>query len=371
MSPSATKSRLLLTAERGPVPLDPDGIYEPMLNVGQLGKGSIDAPVRAKVGDRISVSVAEFTPGTRAIFRLDGAYVGGDTIDDRGDGSRTFTVPATASELREMTVSNGQKSVTALIDINSLVKLDVTSGPVGQTVNVRLRGFGNAESVVIWFDTGASTRSMVRVSASVKTGSADTSFVVPASTDGKHRVSAVGNKGSSTYTSFATNPSASVITGTPEPGTLVRLQYLGYVAGEGIDVWFDAQEGPSLGGATASSTGSGSIAVRIPVETSNGQHYLWVIGNAGNRVRVALNVAGAGVPTPDASVSPSPSVTPGPTEALPTESPPNTATVEPTEGPTDVPTETTTETSTPEQPTVLPSETATTKAPSETATGES
>ncbi len=98
MSPSATKARLLLTAERGPVPLDPDGLDEPMLNVAQLGKGVVEVPRHAKVGDRVTVTAREFTPGERAIFRWDGVYVGGDTVGDDGVASRTFTMPATGAE---------------------------------------------------------------------------------------------------------------------------------------------------------------------------------------------------------------------------------------------------------------------------------
>jgi subtilisin family serine protease len=358
MPPSATKARLLLTAERGPVPLDPDGLDEPMLNVAQLGKGTIDAPGRVKVGQRIEVEVDEFTPGERAIFRLDGTYVGGDTIDDDGTGSRRFTVPEMTDGHYRMTVSTGQRQVSATIKIAPLITLAVTSGPVGETVNVRLRGFGDRESVLITFDTGPVTRSMIRVTISPN-GSADTSFVVPPSTDGRHRVTATGNKGNSTYASFVTRPSAHISGGTPEPGRLVRVQIRGYEASEGVEVRYDTQAGAVLGSTSVSSTGSGSIAVRIPAGSSNGEHYLWLLGDAGNRFRVPLTISGTGLPTP----TPSATSTPAPGEtAVPTEEPP---TATPTEVPTETPADVPTETATP----VVPTETSTV-APTETSTPE-
>ena len=345
MSPSATKTRLLLTAERGPAPLDPDGIDEPMLNVGQLGKGAIEAVSRGKVGQRVEVEVREFTPGERAIFRFAGAYVGGDTIDDEGEGSRTFTVPERAAGRYKVTVSTGQKTLSASIKVAPLIKLDRSSGLVGETVNVTLRGFGRGESVLVTFDTGSSTRSLVRVTTS-PAGSADTSIVVPASTDGRHRVSAIGSGGNGTYTSFLTVPNGYVSGGTPEPGRLVRVQLRGFGAGEAVDVRFDTQGGPLLGSLNASATGSGSIAVRIPADAGSGIHHLWLMGNAGNRIRFPLSVGSAAEQTPTSTATPDSTGTPNATVSPPTETPTEEITIEPTETATAAPTETPIDTAT-------------------------
>jgi hypothetical protein len=350
MSPAATKSRLLLAAERGPVPLDRDGFNEPMLNVAQLGPGTITAPVRAKVGDWVTVTIDGFTPGERAIVRLDGTYVGGDTIDYEGTGSRTFTVPATVAGSHTISVSTGQRTRTAKLRINPLVKLDSTSGTVGSTVNAQLRGFGSGESVLVSFDTGSGVRSLVRATAS-GVGSADVSFVVPTSSRGKHRVSATGSLGNGTYTSYFTRQSAFVSSGTPESGRLVRVQVRGFVAGELVEARFDAPDAAGLGTVTASSTGSGSVAVRIPAEANEGSHDLWLIGNQGTTVRLPLTIEAAVVPTPTTSAT----STVEPTVTTPVETP----TIEPaTESP--VPTETAT--------IAIPTETPTTAAPTETQT---
>ena len=353
MSPSATKGRLLLTGERGPVPLDRDGLDEPMLNVAQLGTGAIIAPSRAKVGDRVTVEIEGFTPHERAIFRLDGAYLGGDTVDDDGTGSRRFTMPAMTAGWHDLTVSTGQRTLTRRIKVAPLIRLETTSGPVGQSVTVRLRGFGSGESIVLWFDTGAGTRSVARVTASIKTGSVNARLVVPASTNGSHRVTAAGDGGNSTFTSFRTNESAYISAGTPAPERLVRVQVRGFGAGELVNARFDSQDGEPLGSLTASATGSGSIAVRIPAGASDGSHYLWLIGDQGNQVRLPLTVSGAEEPTPTAS----PTATSTPTETPGTETPTVEPTLEPTiPSPTEIPTE------------VLPTETATVEIPTETPT---
>ena len=332
MSPAATKSRLLLTAERGPVPLDPDGIGEPMLNVAQLGLGTVTAPVRAKVGDRVMVSIDGFTPGERAIVRLDGKYMGGDTIEDDGTGSRSFTVPATVAGSHTISVSTGQRTRTASLRINPLIRLETTSGIVGSTVNAQLRGFGGGESVLVSFDTGGGVRSLVRATAS-STGSADVSFIVPASSRGKHRVSATGSLGNGTYTSYFTRQSAFISSGTPEPGRLVRVQVRGFVAGEVVEAYFDTSETASLGSVTVSVDWQRQRGCPHSGRRERGSHDLWLVGNQRTMARMPLTVAAAAVPTPTASAT----STVEPTGTVPAESP----TVEtPTETP--VPTETAT-----------------------------
>jgi hypothetical protein len=250
-------------------------------------------------------------------------------------------------------VSTGQRTRTAGLRINPLIKLESTSGVVGSTVNAQLRGFGGGESVLVSFDTGDGVRSLVRATTS-STGSADVSFVVPASSRGKHRVSAAGSLGNGTYTSYFIRQSAFISAGTPEAGRLVRVQVRGFVGGEVAEARFDAPEATALGSVTVSATGSGSVAVRIPADASEGPHDLWLIGSQGTAVRLPLTVATAAIPTPTATatstVEPSATIsdetptvessteTPVPTETATTEIPTETATaVVPTETPTPAP----------------------------------
>ena len=165
---------------------------------------------------------------------------------------------------------------------------------------------------------------MVRVTTSIKTGSANTAFVVPASTTGKHRVSAIGNKGSSTYTNWFTTPSAFVSAGTPEPGLLVRVQVRGFAAGETVEAAFGSQAGQVLGSVIASGTGSGSVAVRMPLDAEPGAHNLWLIGNQGGVAMVALMVTATSAPTPTGTPTAEPTLpvdTPTETDEAATETP--------------------------------------------------
>jgi hypothetical protein len=247
-------------------------------------------------------------------------------------------VPETTAGSHTITVSNGQRTRGAKLRVNPLITLLSTSGTVGSTVGAQLRGFGAGESVLVTFDTGGGVRSLARVSTSSK-GSGDISFIVPASARGKHRVSASGSAGNGTYTTYFTRQSAWVSSGTPAPGRLVRVQIRGFGAGEPVEVRFDAPDAIALGSVTASATGSGSVAVRIPSDSPEGSHDLWLVGSQGTSARVPLTITMAERPTPTATFPPEPTMT------IPAE----TATIE---VPTDIPVPT--ETPVVETPTETP-----------------
>jgi len=337
MSPSAIKARLLTNAEPGPVPLDPDSFHEPMLNVGVLDPGGFTVPERANVGDRVPVTVTGFAPETRVILRVDGIYLGGLTVGDDGSGDRTVTIPALNSGLHVLTASNNAKTLAAPARIAPLVRLATTSGPVGSTPSITLRGFRSGESILITIDSGNEVRTLSRVTASTATGSANVIVTIPPSPAGKHRVSAVGSLGSSTRTTWTTQPSAAVTAGDAAPGALVRIAWLGFAASVPIEARFDTQAGPVLASGMTSPTGSGSLAVRISGDVTAGRHYLWLIDSAGNKVRVVMDVTGEAANPPPPTAAATPTLAPS---AIATATSSAMSSATPTKSPTLVPIET-------------------------------
>lgn len=359
MSPANVKARLRLTGMPGGLPGDWDGINEPLMNVAYLGTGKIAAPTSAKVGDTIQVRVGDYTPDTRAIFRFNGTYIGGDWIDDAGRGHRNYTIPNLAAGTYKAAVSNGLKSVSKNVKIVSSLTLSRTSAPVGETVTITMRGFGKGEIVSLKFGSKSlGSKTMT------SNGYGTLSFTIPTTTGGYYAVTATGNQGHTVSTSLKVIGSAWVSSGTPKPGAAVTIAYRGFKAGEHITMKLDTQSGTVVNTLpeTASSTGSGSDGVKIPAATSEGGHYLWLIGDKGTKVRILLGVVAAEAPTPTqtptATVTAEPTETPEPTVVSPTETTPPEL---PTETPTvELPTET---------PTVeLPTETPTAEAPTETPT---
>ncbi len=349
MSPASVKARLQMAGQPGGMPWDPDGIDEPTLNVAFLGKGKITAPSSAKVGDSIQVRVGDFTPTTRALFRFNGTYIGGDTIDDAGRGHRNYTIPNMPAGTYKATASNGLKTVTRDVKVVSSISVNRTSAPVGETVTVTLRGYGKGESVTIKF--GSKTMGTTTVSSS---GYGKYSFMIPTTPGGSYAVTGAGSRNSASA-NLTVAGSAWLRSGAPGPGATVYVSYRGFKSGEVIQYLYDTQSGPVINTPTeiASTSGSGDDSITIPVDSTTGDHYVWLIGDQGTRVRISLSIAAAEQPDPTATPAPTETASPEPTVDAPTQTP------EPT---IEVPTET----ATPEPTVEVPTETPPAEIPTET-----
>ena len=361
MSPANVRARLILTASPGPIPNDPDSSHEPILNVAMLGTGKLVVPSSVHVGDVLQVRTGDFTPGSRVTFRFDGTFIGGDNADDAGRASRNYTIPAMAAGTYQVVASNSLKTVTANVKVLPKLTVSPNSGPVGTTVTIKLRGFQKSESVKITMATGGSTATLGTVTTSSGGGSADLTVAIPASTKGTHKVTATGNKGSSTSTNYATGATATISDATLGATQKGSITIRGFASSETVRIRWDSQGGQELGSVTTSSTGSASIQVALPAGLTNGTHYFWVISSSGIKIRLTISVSGVAeegseptstptaVPSqtavPSATATQQPDATLAPTE---TAMPEATATEAATEAPVDA---TVTETVAPVEPT--------------------
>jgi subtilisin len=322
MSPAKVKERLQRSGMSGPVPGDFDGYPEPILNVASLGPGTIDAQSSARPGDRVTVKVGELIPDTRATFRLNGVDMGSATVLADGTASRVIRVPELPYGKYEIRVTNHQKVLKDRILIRPSVTLSSSTGRVGDTVTVTLRGYGAGQSVLVTFDSGAGIRSVVRLRAS-STGAATGAFVVPPSTRGSHKVTGADDSGHTTYTRFETLPS--LVAESPVAADATSAVTLrGFMAGEVVELRWGSSTGSVLNTKVVTASGSGATTVLIPVGAADGKHSLWAVGNLGSAVRVTVTTfTAAEEPTRTPTATASPTV-----EATATAEPPTAATTE-------------------------------------------
>ena len=119
--------------------------------------------------------------------------------------------------------------------------LSKRTGQVYDSVTVTLSGYGAGQSVLVTFDSGAGIRSVVRVRAS-STGVATTSFVVPPSTRGTHKVAATDDAGHTTSVSFETRQR--VEAGSPaEAGQFSGVGLTGFAGGEIVELRWGSSTG--------------------------------------------------------------------------------------------------------------------------------
>jgi hypothetical protein len=333
LTPAQVRARLLLTGMSGPVPGDPDFYPEPILNVAQLGEGTIDIPSSARPGDRIKLKAYEFIPRSRASYWLNGQRLGDDNVNLSGASGLTVTVPDLPYGRYEVRSTNHRKIVRDTILIRPKVNLSGGSGVVGEMVTVTLQGYGAGESVLVTFDTGNGVRSLVRVRAS-SLGMATAQIIVPPSTRGTHRVTATDGSGHTTYAHFQVLPSMAAVTPV-EAGDWSAVTLRGFEAGETVELRWGSSTGVVLRTKVTTATGSAAVNALIPAESTDGKHSLWAVGDKGTQVRVTVTTFGAAedpTPTPTSTPTSSPEPTATPTTDTPT------ATTElPTETPTSEP----------------------------------
>ena len=373
-SPSSVKRRLLEASQHGRISGDPDSSPEPVMSVGFLGRGNVSAPSGGKPGDVVPVKVSNFAAGSKVYVKFDGDSVGSVVANEDGEGTVQLTVPITPRGFYEIEATNVRKADTTSFSVRPRISLSTRSGAVDAGVNVTLRGFAKGESILLTFDTGPSTRSLVRVTAS-SSGSASASFVAPSSTAGSHLVAAEGNRGNETSTAFTTRAS---VRARAASANRVDIELRGFRSGETVGIRWDDPAG-TVATTTVLSTGSKSLTVTIPVGSDAGSHTVTADGTSNDATTTVSQPTATDVrtatPRPSTTsptAGPEPAATetaiaaPTQTEAAPTE----TATAVPTETavPTDVPpTETSTPTQEPtatdvpatETPTAVPTETST------------
>ncbi len=341
MSPAEVRSRLLLSAWSGPVPGDFDAYPEPILNVASLGVGSISHFQSQQNGDKITITVSDLIPATRAIFRIDGEYIGGATIDSSGRGHRSVTLDDLPYGVHRITVTNHRKTLTDDFLIRPKITLSSTSGEAGDQVGVSLSGYTAGSSVLVQMDTGNGTRSLVRLRADAN-GAASGSIVIPPAAGTTRKISASDDAGVTTSVSFVITPTVTA-SDSATPGDWLALSLRGFRSGDTVDLRWETSGGTVLRTKVVTATGNGDVNVKIPADATTGSYTIWATGSYGTRANVIVSVvAGAGEVTPTATATATqiePSATIAPSETA-TSVPTETATASPsqTETSTDVPT---------------------------------
>jgi subtilisin len=321
MSPAAVRERLLLIAMSGPVPGDPDAYPEPILNVASLGPGSITHLQSVRNGDRVTIRTSNLIPGTRAIFRLDGVFVGGATVDSDGAAHRTVAIGGLAYGGHRISVRNNRKSLSDTFLVRPAVTVSTSSVIVGQAVTVALTGYTAGSSVLVSLDTGNGARPLTRVRVD-DSGAGSSIVVIPTAAGGSRRVTALDSTGVSTYTHVSIRPTlwagSPVVAGAWDPVVL-----RGFHSGELVDLRWGSQTGTFLRSKVTTATGSGDLNIQIPAATVPGKHSLWAVGASGTALRITVNTTGqASDPTP----SPTPTAIETATEIGPSPTATETAT---------------------------------------------
>jgi hypothetical protein len=227
----------------------------------------------AKVGGFVLVTAKGFAANETVTFRWDsGAGLKTASANPSGTVSTSFAVPEAARGEHSVEAIGGTSAATsgATITVVPSMSVSPTSGAVGSTTSIALRGYGAGEAVAItWYD-GAAPSVLVPGVTTSQVGSATVNFTVPDAVGGDHRIDGIGTTGSSTSTNFRIRPALSLTPTSGTVGSLIDVVLTGFAAGETITVqWFETSTTASTI-ATVTASGSGSVAATLTVPESAG-----------------------------------------------------------------------------------------------------
>lgn len=247
-------------------------------------------------------------PGIKIVYDGNAAASG---IEANANGSWLYTLKAPASSKGNHPISAGGTNTPVkeikeqLFTITPSISINPTSGWVGRVISVSGSGFAAAETniAVIYDDIVVKTNTSADL-----TGSWTSSFSVPASSKGLHRIDA---KGAATPledvpdTSFTVSPGIKVEQATGRLGDVINAGDTLFVSGVGfqeneanIKVTFD---GMQVGGDIATDAhGSWSTQFTVPA-TTRGEHSVGSFGDATRADDVTKYIV---VITPELTINP-------------------------------------------------------------------
>lgn len=252
-----------------------------------------------KVGAFVSVTLKGYGAGETVNLTWDGAPLKSVTTSTTGTASTWFTAPEAVTGNHTVTgtgVTSGETASRTFAIVPSLT-LAPTSGRVGTTVSVALKGFAAGESVAVTWD-GGTTPLGTRTASTL--GSATVTFVVPDAAQGAHTVAGAGSSGNSVSAPFTVVPAMTLSPTSGAVGTTVTVTMTGYAATDTVTLaWYDTTKASTTVSTVATSATGGATATFSVPEATSGRH------------KVQASGTGKTVASTFFTVNPSVALTPG------------------------------------------------------------
>lgn len=233
------------------------------------------SPTQGTVGTAVSIpSTCGYGSGTYQLIWDDDQIIGEGTIS-QGCVSVTFLVPEAPRGKHKVTLKVADKVLSGEFTVLASISMTPVKGTVGSEVTVSGKGFNANESGIQILYDGSPVKT--GISASGK-GSWETTFKVPASVRGNHKVGAQGTTPASEVgeLTFAVIPSISISPTSGSVGTVVNIAGAGFTSGEtNIRVTYDGVTTKS--GIAADASGSWQSSFSVPA-SARGSHDIGASG---------------------------------------------------------------------------------------------
>jgi len=188
------------------------------------------------------------------------------TSDSKGSFSTTFKIPAGASGVHVIKVSDGTNSGTANFTTSLTAKIDVTSGPVGTSVTANGTGFKGNSSVTIIFN------GIQNATATTDgKGNLATTFTVKPTPIGSHVLVLTDGTNTKSF-DFTVSPTATIDSAKGNIGSSINVSGSGFGATQSVTVKYDNNQ---IATSSTDAAGTFTVAFKAPV-SKGGAHTITV-----------------------------------------------------------------------------------------------
>jgi hypothetical protein len=231
-------------------------------------------------GTEVTVYGHDFADDTLVDIYYDGDLIATDRTDSRGDFTLTFVVPEGCSGYYQVLADVGYTKVGTNFHVKPGLTVSPEKGPVGTTVTVKGLGFArNEEDIELMYYSGDSYETIERHIVANAQGSWETSFQIPLSTRGEHKINSQGAE-TKLYeveeVTFRVTAETSLDTSSGSVGESITMTGSRFAANEkGIQILFDGEV--VVTGIKANSKGEWESSFQVP-EMPEGEYSITAEG---------------------------------------------------------------------------------------------
>ena len=255
---------------------------------------------------RINLDVTEGTVGTRISITGRGFYadkivafyyhfngvrdkLGSAMATPVGECSFDFTIPSSTVGKKKISAENGQGDFAeARLEVITSATLDITSGGVGDIVNVSGTGFGDRSEVAVYFRTNK-----VAYADADRYGSFEGAFKVPEIKAGTYDVKIEDEDGNIVRLQFTIAADAKLDKTEGSVGTELTISGTGFKASDTVSVKYD-----NVTIATTASDSDGTFSVDFDAPVSGRGEHLVTVSDSANTRQFAFTVESEAPPVP-------------------------------------------------------------------------
>jgi hypothetical protein len=252
-------------------------------------------PTTGPVDTTVAITGKGFLASSPISVTYDGATVTTlVSLASGTDGSvnASFKIPASASGVHVIAVSDGTNAINANFTVSSTSGINVTSGPVGTSVTASGSGFKNKGNITITYNNA-----QVATATADTHGSFTTTFKIPEASTGPHSVVISDQTNTQTYTFSVIHTINPLSPTSGYIGTSITISGNGFGASKTITVTYDSVQVTLTTTGATDANGTFSVSFKAPVSPGGNHAIIMTDGTIMENFTFAIDATPPSAPT--------------------------------------------------------------------------